>query len=236
MKKKYIYCPLIIKIVLTGGLIFLTDCEKDFFTSSEPVTDIEGNIYPSVKIGTQTWMGENLKTTKYKNGIPIPNVTDGFQWTVLKTGAFCYYDNSSFNKSIYGALYNWYTVSTGNLCPNGWHVPSATEWKTLEEFLGGSYDAGGRLKEKGTSHWEKPNYGGINSSGFSAIPAGLFVPVFSSDFSQFIDINIATSFWTSTEAGSQTAIERNLNSDDHVLGSVNAPKYSGTSVRCIKDN
>ena len=236
MKKKYKYCPSIIKIVLTGGLIFLTECEKDFFTSSEPVTDIEGNIYTSVKIGTQTWMGENLKTTKYKNGISIPNVTDGIQWTSLKTGAYCYYDNSLFNKSIYGALYNWYAVSTGNLCPAGWHVPSATEWKTLEEFLGGSYDAGGRLKEKGTSHWDKPNYGGINSSGFSAIPAGLFVPVFSSDFSQFIDINYAAGFWTSTEADSKTAIERVLFSDDHVLGSENMTKSVGLSVRCLKDN
>jgi len=236
MKREYRYCPSIIKIVLAVVLIFLTDCEKDFFTPSEPVTDIDGNIYTSVKIGAQTWMGENLKTTKYKNGISIPNVKDGSQWLVLKTGAFCYYENSLSNKSIYGALYNWYAVSTGNLCPAGWHVPSATEWKTLEEFLGGSYDAGGRLKEKGTSHWDKPNYGGINSSGFSALPAGIISTGWWSDFIEFVGINYSTDFWTSTEADSQTAIERNLTSDDHVLGSGNIDKYSGISVRCIKDN
>jgi uncharacterized protein (TIGR02145 family) len=218
-------------------LFFLTGCEKDFFAPAGTVTDVEGNTYNAVKIGSQTWFQENLKTTKYNNEVPIPNVTDGFQWTVLTTGAYCCYDNYLINGNIYGNLYNWYAVNTGNLCPNGWHVPSDTEWKVLEGYLGGSYNAGGRLKEAGLTHWDEPNYGAINSSGFSALPAGSISPSFlSGNLSQFGGINNYSGFWSSTGVDSQMATERDLNSDDHVLGSSNGGKFFGLSVRCLKDN
>jgi uncharacterized protein (TIGR02145 family) len=237
LKRKSGYYLSIVRIIITGGVVFLSDCEKDLYSPAGSVKDVDGNIYTSVKIGKQTWLGENLKTTKYKNGILIPYVIDGFQWTNLTTGAFCYYDDSQINRNIYGNLYNWYTVKTGNLCPDGWHVPSDTEWKKLEEYLGRSYDAGGRLKEAGTEHWEEPNYGGINSSGFSALPAGSFsTSIFGGSLSSFIGINTYAGFWSSTEADVQTATERSLSSDDHVLGSWNEAKYSGLSVRCLKDN
>jgi uncharacterized protein (TIGR02145 family) len=230
------YFPIPVLLVL-GALTFLTGCEKDLFTPAGTVTDVEGNSYKVIKIDTQIWFGENLKTTKYKNGISIPNVTDGFQWTDLTTGAYSSYDNSQSNINIYGNLYNWYAVNTGNLCPTGWHIPSSAEWKKLEDFLGGSYDAGGRLKEMGTTHWDEPNYGGINSSGFSALPAGAFSTwVYGGDLSQYMSINYYAGFWSSTAVDIQTAIQRQLTSEDHVLGSWDEPKYSGLSVRCLKDN
>jgi uncharacterized protein (TIGR02145 family) len=224
-------------IIVTLLLIFLSGCEKDLFSPAGTVTDIDGKIYEVIKIGTQTWFGENLKTTKYNDGRAIPYVNDGFLWTYLTTDAFSYYNDSETNQYTYGNLYNWYAVNTGKLCPTGWHVPSSAEWKVLEGFLGGSYDAGGRLKEAGTSHWDDPNYGAINSSGFSALPAGAFSVVWlSGDLSVFDGIGYFTDFWSSTEADSQTAFTRFLISDDHVLGSGFDAKFSGLSVRCIKDN
>lgn len=235
MKRKYTSCFSIIRIIITTAII-ISGCEKDLYINAGRVSDIDGNEYNTIKIGTQTWFGENLKTTKYNNGIVIPNIIDGFQWTNLTTGAYCYYDDSEVNKNTYGNLYNWYSVNSGNLCPANWHIPSATEWKTLEEFLGRSYDAGGRLKEEGTSHWEKPNFGGINSSGFTALPAGTFSTCWvCGNISMFQSINSYAGFWSSTGVDSQTALARNLSSNDHVLGYWNEPKYSGLSVRCIKD-
>ncbi len=217
-------------IIVTALLIFLSGCEKELFNPAGTVTDIDGNIYEAIRIGTQTWFRENLKTTKYNDGSSIPYINDGFQWTHLTTDA-------GTNQNTYGNLYNWFAVNTGKLCPSGWHVPSFDEWEVLEDFLGGSYDAGGRLKEAGTSHWDEPNYGAINSSGFSALPAGTFsVGWLSGDLSVFDGIGYFTDFWSSTEADSQTAFTRYLNSDNHILGSGFDEKFSGLSVRCTKDN
>jgi uncharacterized protein (TIGR02145 family) len=218
-------------IIVSIVLSILTGCEKDLFSPAGTVTGIDGNIYNVIKIGTQTWFGENLKTTKYNDGILIPYVDDGFQWTYLTTDAFCY------SLQTYGNLYNWYAINTGKLCPTGWHIPSSDEWKVLEDYLGGSYDAGGRLKEEGTTNWDEPNYGAINSSGFSALPAGYFSVTFlSGDLSSLGGIGYFTGFWSSTEADSQTAFTRYLISDDHVMGSEIDAKFSGLSVRCLKDN
>jgi uncharacterized protein (TIGR02145 family) len=233
----YINCLSIIKTFIIAGVFSLTGCEKNLFSPDGIVSDIDGNNYNVVKIGKQYWFKENLKTTKYNNGVLIPKVTDGFQWTDLTSGAYSYYDDSKENQNIYGNLYNWYAVNTGNLCPMGWHVPSEADWEKLEEFLGGSYNAGGRMKAKGTDYWDIPNYGGINSSGFSALPAGSFsTSLFSGHLSQYIVLNYYTGFWSSTEHDLQTALQRELNSDDHILGLFNDAKFSGLSVRCIKDN
>ena len=136
------------------------------------VSDLEGNVYKTVQIGTQVWMAENLKTTKYNNGTTITNVTDQVAWQNLTTGAYCWYNNSITNKPAYGALYNYYVIKNGNVCPTGWHVPSNEEWDILITFLGGGAVAGGKMKEAGTSHWVAPNTGATNSSTFTALPSG----------------------------------------------------------------
>jgi uncharacterized protein (TIGR02145 family) len=141
----------------------------DFFK----VSDIDGNTYNVVIIGTQVWMAEALKTTKYNDGTPIPLVTDNTAWTNLTTPGYCWYNNDSATYApTYGALYNWYTVNTGNLCPTGWHVPFDYEWTILITYLGGEDIAGGKLKEAGTTHWLSPNTGATNESGFTALPNG----------------------------------------------------------------
>ena len=108
------------------------------------VKDVDGNLYTTIKIGTQVWMSENLKTTKYKDGTAIPLVTDNTAWSNLTAPGYCWYNNDAATyKSTYGALYNWYTVNTGNLCPAGWHEPTDAEWTTMENYLvanGYNYD------------------------------------------------------------------------------------------------
>jgi uncharacterized protein (TIGR02145 family) len=140
---------------------------------AQTVKDIDGNVYKTITIGTQVWMAENLRTTKLDDGKIVPLVTDDKIWAGLNTPAYCWYTNNApENKNKYGALYNWYTVSTNKLCPRGWHVPTDAEWKTLITNLGGESVAGGKLKEKGTSHWQSPNAGATNETGFTALPSG----------------------------------------------------------------
>ena len=141
--------------------------EKSFTT--DQLKDADGNVYTYVTIGTQTWMVENLKTTKLNDGTAITYVTDGSAWYVYSTPAFCFYNVDENIKSVYGALYNWYAVNTGKLCPTGWHVPSLDELDTLGVNIA---NLGGKLKEVGTSHWETPNGGATNETGFTALPGG----------------------------------------------------------------
>lgn len=151
-------------------------------TPGSGVTDIDGNNYNSVIIGTQEWMKENLNVSKYSDGTPIPQVTDPTQWENMTTGAWCYYNNNSTNGTTYGKLYNWYAVAgihdtdpnTPNkiLAPTGWHVPTNTEWTILTEFLGGQTISGGKMKSTGTTLWQSPNTGATKSSGFTGLPGG----------------------------------------------------------------
>lgn len=150
--------------------------EVSFTTSpaSGTVTDIDGNVYNIISIGTQTWMLENLRTTHYRDGSPIPNVTDNTEWAGLFSGAYCDYNNAPSNSVVYGKLYNLYTADDPrNIAPEGWHVPTISEWNVLINFLGGSTIAGGKLKEAGLAHWLSPNTGADNSSGFTALPGGI---------------------------------------------------------------
>ena len=168
------------KTIMTGSPTGNTSVSFSFTECK----DGDNNYYPVVKINNQIWMAENLKTTKYKNGTtPIPNVTDSEQWRFLETPAYCLWDNNAAYKDVYGALYNAFTVNTGNLCPTGWHVPSWDEWKTLEVSIGVTPDQaniegwtstteGNELKETGTSHWAEPNLDATNEWGFTALPAG----------------------------------------------------------------
>ena len=143
--------------------------DMTFATLLGPVTDIDGNIYQTVQIGTQIWTAKNLTTTHYNDGSIIDYVTNSTTWAGLTTGAYCRLQNSFENALAYGSLYNWYAVNTGKLCPTGWRVPTDMEWLTLTATLGGQNVAGGKMKETGTSHWLSPNTGADNSSGFTAM-------------------------------------------------------------------
>ena len=129
------------------------------FPNCGAITDVDGNIYVTVTIGSQCWLQENLKTTKYNDMTDIPFVTGDSEWEALTTAGYCWYDNNAADyKSAYGSLYNWYSVSVTtnggkNVCPTGWHVPVDAEWTVLANYLGGADVGGGKLMEAGTSHW-----------------------------------------------------------------------------------
>jgi uncharacterized protein (TIGR02145 family) len=206
-------------------------------TQAETMRDIDGNVYRTVTIGSQVWMAENLKTTRYNDGTEIPLVTEQPAWFHLNAPGYCWYNNDeNANRAIYGALYNWYALNTGKLCPPGWHVPSDDEWAVLTAYLGGDAIAGGKMKEGGTTHWLNPNTGATNSSGFTALPAGFrgesgFIP---GSGSSFISGSIAL-FWSSTALEDETAWTRYLQADSIVAGRNNGGKYHGFPIRCMKD-
>jgi uncharacterized protein (TIGR02145 family) len=231
-KKQNIWiCP----FILMAMIIILTNSCKKYNTATTPngttVTDIDGNIYRTVTIGTQTWMAENLKTTKYKNGTAIPLVTDATVWGNLTTSGYCWYDNNIDNKVVYGALYNWYTVNTSNLCPTGWHVPTDAEWEILTDYLGGIGVAGGKLKETDTTHWTSPNTGATNETGFTALPGGL-----RAGHGPFLGVWIVGYWWSSTEIYTSTASNRTMFRDGSNVFSSDYTQSSGFSVRCLRDN
>jgi len=193
--------------------------------------DIDSNIYPTVKIGDQWWMAENLKVTRYRNGDDIPIVTDDTEWENLTTGAYCNYNNNSDNADIYGRLYNWYAVNDSrNIAPLGWHVPSDEEWQTLIDYLGGESVAGGKLKETGTTHWNSPNEGATNESGFAALPGG-----YRYYNGYFYSLGSSAYFWSSTEYGSSRAWSRLLYYDYASVYRYDDYKHYGFSVRLVRD-
>jgi len=206
------------------------------------VTDIDGNIYRTIKIGNQWWMAENLKVTHYRNGVAITNVTDNTEWSNLTTGAYCNYDNNTSNAATYGRLYNWYAIDDSrNIAPAGWHVSTDEEWKELEMYLGMSQtdanytgwrgtDEGGKLKEEGTTHWNSPNTGATNESGFTALPGGSR----HNNDGSYGNISIFANFWSSTESGSK-AWKRYLYSGNSQVGRGDDYKRYGYSVRCVRD-
>jgi uncharacterized protein (TIGR02145 family) len=203
------------------------------------VTDVDGNVYNTVQIGTQCWMQENLKTTKYNNNTGIPNVTIGSDWEGLTTPAYCWYDNDISNKVPFGALYNGYAVYTGNLCPSGWKVPSDADWTTLFTYLGGTNVAGGHMKETGTNHWSGPN-AADNSSGFTALPGGSrscetedFPPLpHVIHYGQFCFKDYAF-FYSSSSTSYSSYIF--IESSYVNINSGGGSKWPGYSVRCVKN-
>jgi len=206
------------------------------FTNGVPAwvyTDIDGNAYNSVTIGTQTWMKQNLNVTHYRNGDAIPNVIDNTAWSNITTGAYCNYENDANVAIYYGRLYNWYSVvDSRNLCPTGWHVPSDAEWTILTDYLGGANIAGSKLKETGTLHWNSPNTGATNQSGFTALPGG-----YRENEGTFYDVKIVGSWWSSTESSVSNAWFRNMYSFDYFpdIDRHDYFKQRGFSVRCLKD-
>jgi uncharacterized protein (TIGR02145 family) len=202
------------------------------FTTVSTVTDFEGNVYNTETIGTQTWMAENLKTTKYNDGTAIPNITDNTAWAGLITEAYSDYSNTPSNSITYGRLYNWYAVTDSrNICPTGWHVPTDAEWTTLTTYLGGESVAGGKLKETGLIHWADPNTGATNETGFTALPGG--ARSFDGTYSL---IGLYDYWWSSTEdSNTPLAWGRCVYYNYTKVGRSYLNKQNGFSVRCIKD-
>jgi uncharacterized protein (TIGR02145 family) len=211
-------------------------------TPGNGVTDIDGNFYNSVVIGTQEWTIENLKVSKYSDGTPIPlfELSQPWQWAALTSGASCYYNNNPANSTTYGVLYNWNAVAGNDdtnpntpnksIAPTGWHVPTNEEWTTLITFLGGESIAGGKMKSTGTTLWMSPNTGATNESGFSAIPGGW--RDISLDFSA---IRGTALWWTSSEQTTNTAYQRNIDNSSTSVNNWSMVKSNALSVRLVKN-
>lgn len=213
-------------IICTCIILVLTfACKKS--PGKTGLSDIDGNVYDTVVIGTQVWMAENLSTTKLNDGTEIPLVESDTAWSNLRSPGYCWYGNyeAFFSLNHFGALYNFYTVKSGKICPVGWHVPSTDEWYTLITFLGNDM-AGGKIKEAGTLNWLGPNTGATNESGFDALPGG-FRNTYYKNFQRF---RISGHFWHSNIPD---AMRVTYQTTDVIHGSMG--QNDGLSVRCIKD-
>lgn len=212
--------------------------ERSFTTQAalSDVTDVDGNVYKVVKIGTQTWMAENLKVTHYKDGSLIPEIQPAFgppeSWLNITTGGWCHYNNDATHNTAYGKLYNWFAVNSGKLAPQGWHVPTDAEWITLINYLGGFQVAGGKMKAVSTL-WNSPNTGADNSSGFSAVPGGGRGGS-NGSLAGFGDMGYVGWFWSSTpkEGG---AWYYTISNNVTMVSTNYVEQRSGLSVRCVKD-
>ena len=211
---------------------FIIVCAVLFFSNrvvgqnhGNGVTDVDGNKYKSVIIGTQEWMEDNLRVSKYRNGQPIPFVSDSTVWNNWNSGAYCHYRNDK----NHGVLYNWFAViDVRKICPLGWHIPSVKEWDLLAQTLGGDSIAGGKMKAK--LHWEFPNTGATNESGFHALPKGSY-----GVNGSFNGIHKNAYWWSSTENGELSAWGREVGFNENLLYSGHGDKRDGLSVRCLKD-
>lgn len=186
----------------------------------------------SVLICNQTWSTKNLNVATYRDGTPIPQVTNHTEWANLTTGAWCWYNNDSATyAATYGKLYNWYAVhDSRGLAPIGWHIPTDAELSTLSTCLGGDSQAGGAIKEKGTTHWSTPNTQATNSSGFTGLPSG-----HRDNNGTFGNLNDYGSFWSSTDYDKGTAWFRYLSFDNNIFTRLKYNKIYGLSVRCVRD-
>lgn len=243
-------------VTLIGFSLFaLQGCKKSDSNSDNntniksTVTDIDGNVYNTIKIGSQIWMAENLKVTKYNDGTPIQLITDT-SWRSLTIPAYCWYDNDINNKTPYGALYNWFAVNTGKLAPAGWHVPTITEWSALESYLianGYNYDGSTTSNKIAKSlairsAWYASTEVGVignndfpevqNKTGFSAICAGVRSTFVGSPFQ---DIPLWSYWWTSSESTASNAAFFWMGYRYNYTSSSALPKQLGASIRCIKN-
>ena len=226
-RRIWIY-PLAIISVL---LILTNSCKKSStLPPQETITDADGNVYHTITIGSQVWTVENLKTTKFTNGDPIPIVTDTTAWENLTSGAYCDHHGDSIFAETYGKLYNWYAVSDARkITPFGWHVATDAEWATMVTYLGGLTVAGGHLKESGLVHWPNPNIGADNTSGFTALPGG-----YRNDLGEFNPL-ASGYWWTSTWNGVDGAWSWNMSYLSAGLVRADAAWKYGYSVRLMKD-
>jgi uncharacterized protein (TIGR02145 family) len=234
-------------IEVKGNQVTTIQVEWEANIERGTVTDIDGNIYQTIKIGDQWWMAENLNVSHFRNGDPIPEVTSPVEWDSLDTGAWCAYNNDLSKTDTYGRLYNWFAVDDARgLAPEGWHIPTDEEWKQLELTLGmlpTSLDEwgyrggseGNKLKSIGTKNlgtglWNEKNIGATNESCFSAVPAGwrIYTGAFNS-------IDYGTSFWTASEFGTVRAWSRSLSYRVSSILRSYGFKGRGFSIRCVMD-
>lgn len=246
MKKVSDYYSYYFTIIIS--LIFLSGIPLFIYGqySTGTVTDIDGNVYKTIKIGSQWWMAENLNVAHYRNGDQIPNITDNFQWLKLSTGAFSNYDNDTDNTATYGKLYNWYAVyDSRNIAPVGWHVPTDEEWKQLEMYLGMNRSALDATGFRGTDEGSKlagraslwyrgklKNNAAFEESGLSALPGGG-----RNEVGKFGDLDLGhlAYFWSSSESSDSYAWTRHLDCYHSDVGRHSYEKRSGFSVRCVRD-
>jgi uncharacterized protein (TIGR02145 family) len=203
---------------------------------SGTIADIDGNYYNTVTIGSQVWMAENLRTTRYNDGTPIPLDSANLVW-IQSTPGYCWYDNNFINKDLYGALYKWYVVNEAanggkNVCPAGWFVPNDAEWYTLLNYLGGKDVAGGKMKETGTTHWISPNSGATNESGFTALPGGNRGQNHDASFS---NIGVSGYWWSSEDTLAYSGEGLCLLNNSILALKSGWGKEFGFSVRCMQN-
>ncbi|HRH48586.1 MAG TPA: fibrobacter succinogenes major paralogous domain-containing protein [Panacibacter sp.] len=233
-----------LKTGLAALLLFLAiSCKKEnssiqssginsVSSTRDALTEASALAGNTVRIGSQVWMKKNWTGKTYRNGDKILQVQDTRKWSKLTTGAWCWYNNDSATGTVYGRLYNWYAVNDPRgLAPEGWHIPSDSEWTILSTFLGGESVAGGKMKspgtlEAGTGLWYTPNTDATNSSGFTGLPGGG-----RTNTGDFSDMNASGGWWS-------------YNSNVHYWylyyewGTFNSSSYfkqNGFSVRCLKD-
>jgi uncharacterized protein (TIGR02145 family) len=245
-------------LLIAGAVMFFLLCcgkdEKNILSNCETsaifnpnknygtLIDQEGNVYKTIQIGSQTWMAENLRTTTYRNGEKIPEVTDNNTWNNLNTGAYCNYNNTKSIDTIctFGRLYNWFAVNDNrNIAPAGWHVPTYDEWLILEAYLGDTV-AASKLKESGSLHWKSfsyyPDQMANNETGFTALPGGYRWIRYGGE-TGFFHVEIEGGWWSVTED------EDNLDNAFHAtmgynyisIGGCFCTKLDGYSIRCVKD-
>jgi uncharacterized protein (TIGR02145 family) len=228
-------------ITMVGGTqnIVLTVCGAG---AQGSVTDIDGNTYNTIEIGTQIWMQENLKTTRYKNGTVIPTGLSNTAWQTTTTGACSDYNNDTANTAVYGKLYNWYAVADpAGLCPTGWHEPEDWEWNVLVKYIYPTADtnciscsqssfAGGAMKEIGLTHWAFPNTGATNLSGFTSLPGGL-----RNVNGSYNSIGNYGNWWSASGYTATEALQRFQLYNNSNIYRYYDNKSNGYSVRCVKD-
>jgi uncharacterized protein (TIGR02145 family) len=207
---------------------------------TECVTDIDGNTYKTITIGSQQWMAENLKVSRFNDGTIIPCIKEKKQWSFLKYAALCNFNFSASNNEIYGKYYNGFVINMStnnkNVCPTGWHIPSNKEWIILYEYLGGKNVAGGKMKEIDTNHWDKPNLNATNISLFSGVPAGSVNII-----GDFI-FQLNSMWWSSTYVNLNVDTSHYDCNNYFYLGNDTEEIYldhrnwsDGMSIRCVKD-
>jgi uncharacterized protein (TIGR02145 family) len=194
MKQTFLFLLLIIFVLFLPRIV---NAQDEYPNEGMPIRDIDGNVYRIIMTESGVWMAENLNTFKLNDGTPLQIVYDNSKWDDIQVPARGFYKNTVEYANTYGAIYNWYAVQTGKLCPKGWHVPSEEEWLDLMEYAGSNQRSGdnaAKLKEAGTAHWKAPNTGATNEIYFTALPAGEISFAYSKE-----DEGTKTTWWTSTE-------------------------------------